>query len=126
MNSSSSKSAVPAEALPGAWRELRDVELSPHTELPGKYKSLISLAVASQIPCRYCVIADTEFAKLDGASERELREAVAMASLVRHWSTLLNGLQVDEAGFRRDTDRLVGSAKKSIALAAATSSKSEH
>ncbi|HVZ36335.1 MAG TPA: carboxymuconolactone decarboxylase family protein [Polyangiaceae bacterium] len=103
--------AVPREALPGAWQELMQVELSPATQLSAKDKSLIGLAVASQIPCRYCVIGDTEFAKLAGASEREIHEAVAMAALARNWSTLFNGLQIDEAAYRRDIDRLVKGAQ---------------
>ena len=55
--------------------------MNPSTAIPGKYKSLIGLAVASQIPCKFCIIADTEFAKLEGATDRELTEAVAMAGL---------------------------------------------
>lgn len=101
----------PDVALAGAYREWRDVELSPTTAISGKNKSLISLAVASQIPCKYCIYADTEFAKLEGASQAEVDEAVAMASLVRHWSTVLNGMQTDEVAFRRDVDRLVRGAK---------------
>lgn len=101
----------PDAAVAGAYREWRDVELSPNTAISGKNKSLISLAVASQIPCKYCIYADTEFAKLEGASQAEIDEAVAMASLVRYWSTVLNGLQVDETAYRRDLDRLVRGAK---------------
>jgi AhpD family alkylhydroperoxidase len=101
----------PDVALAGAWRELRDVEMSPATALSGKHKSLIGLAVSSQIPCKYCVYADTEFAKLEGASEAEIGEAIAMASLVRHWSTVLHGLQIDESAYRKDIDRLVRGAK---------------
>ena len=96
----------PAEALPGAWLSFRNVEMNPETALPGKIKSLVSLAVASQIPCRYCVIADTEFAKLEGASEREIAEAVAMGSVARQYITLIEGLQVDEKAYRRDWERL--------------------
>jgi AhpD family alkylhydroperoxidase len=114
----------PAEAVVGAWKEMRDVEMSPSTALSGKHKSLIGLAVASQIPCRFCLAADTQFAKLEGASEREIAEAIAMAAQTRHWSTWLNGMQVDEAGFRRDVDKLVRGAKKQMAaskkVAAAT------
>lgn len=96
----------PPEALPGAWLSFRDVEMNPQTALSGKIKTLVSLAVASQIPCRYCVIADTEFAKLEGASEREIAEAVAMASVARQYITLIEGLQVDEKAYRRDWERL--------------------
>jgi AhpD family alkylhydroperoxidase len=101
----------PDVGVAGAWREWRDVELSPATALSGKYKSLIGLAVSAQIPCKYCTYADTTFAKLEGASDAEIAEAIAMASVVRHWSTLLNGLQIDEVGFRKDVDRIVAGVK---------------
>ena len=107
-------SRYPEESLAGAWIEWRDVEMGPKGAIDGKAKSLISLAVASQIPCRYCVVADTEFAKLQGASEKEIAEAVAMAGMVRHWSTLLNGLEIDEPGFRKDVQRVVSDAKKQM------------
>ena len=101
----------PSEARAGAWKMLRDVQLSPATALSGKQKELVGLAVASQIPCRFCIIAHTEFAKLNGASDGEIKEAVGMASLTRELSTMLNGLQIDEGQFRRDVDRLVKGAR---------------
>jgi len=52
----------PQEGLAGAWTEMRDVEMNPSSAIPGKYKSLMGLAVASQIPCKFCIVADTEFA----------------------------------------------------------------
>jgi hypothetical protein len=39
-------------------------------------------------------------------------EAVAMAAIVRHWSTVLNGMQVDAATFRRETDAVLAHATK--------------
>ncbi len=104
----------PAEGLPGAWLAMKYVEMNPATELSGKNKSLIGLAVASQIPCKYCIIADTEFAKLEGATEREITEAVTMAAVVREWSTILNGVQADEGQYRKDIDRLVAGAKQAM------------
>jgi AhpD family alkylhydroperoxidase len=101
----------PAEARAGAWKAFRDVQLSPSTALSGKQKELVGLAVAAQVPCRFCVIAHTEFAKLNGASDAEIKEAIGMASLTRELSTMLNGMQVDEAQFKRDVDRLVKGAK---------------
>lgn len=99
----------PPEALPGAWLSMRNVEMNPQTVLPGKVKSLIGLAVSSQIPCRYCVIADTEFSKLEGATDREIAEAVAMGSMARQYITLVEGLQLDEKAYRRDWERLTKS-----------------
>jgi AhpD family alkylhydroperoxidase len=65
-------------------------------------KSLISLAVAAQIPCQYCIWSDTEDAKRAGASQEEIGEAVAIAGLTRNWSTIFNGLQVDLEQFKKD------------------------
>ncbi len=101
----------PSEARAGAWRTFRDVQLSPSTALNGKQKELVGLAVAAQVPCRFCIIAHTEFAKLNGATDAEIKEAIGMASLTRELSTMLNGMQVDEAQFRRDVDKLVKGAK---------------
>jgi AhpD family alkylhydroperoxidase len=102
----------PEAGRAGAWRQMRDVQLNPATALSGKDKELVGLAVASQVPCRYCVIAHTEFAKLNGASDAEIDEAIAMAAFTRDMSTLLNGMQVDQARFARDIKRLVQGAKK--------------
>jgi AhpD family alkylhydroperoxidase len=110
----------PTVARAGAWRQFRDVQLSPTTAVSGKNKELMGLAVASQIPCRFCVIAHTEFAKLNGATDAEITEAVAMASLTRDLSTLLNGMQVDEPQFRKDIERVVKGAT------AAAAAKKEH
>jgi AhpD family alkylhydroperoxidase len=102
---------VPPEALPGLWLQLKHLELAP-TALPGKTKSLISVAVAAQVPCQYCVVADTEFAKLEGASDREIAEAATMAGVARSFGALIDGLQVDEVAFRRDWDRMTPGADK--------------
>jgi AhpD family alkylhydroperoxidase len=93
---------MPAAALPGAWQELKDLELSEDTALSPKTKALISLAVASQIPCTYCIWADTNSARQAGATDEEIGEAVAMAALTRHWSTIFNGLQVDFDTFKQE------------------------
>ncbi len=108
----------PEEARAGAWKQFRDVQLNPGTALAGKNKELVGLAVASQIPCRFCIIAHTEFAKLNGATDAEIHEAIAMSALTRDLSTMLNGMQVDEPQFRRDIDHLVKGAKAAAQKAA--------
>src|SRR5882724_11103168 len=92
----------PKVALPGAWAEEKALELSTDTALTPKEKSLISLAVAAQIPCQYCVWADTMNAKRAGATDEEIGEAVAMSALTRHWSTIFNGMQVDFETFKKE------------------------
>ena len=108
----------PAEGIDGAWAEFKTVQLNPKTELSGKMKELIGLAVAAQIPCSYCVYFHSAAARANGATEGEIKEAVAMAAITRHWSTVLNGMQVDPATFRQETDtvlRLAAEKAKSTA-----------
>jgi AhpD family alkylhydroperoxidase len=99
--------ALPEAGVAGAWAEVKSIELNPNTKLDGKTKELIGLAVASQIPCDYCTYGHTAFAKLNGATDEEVREAVAMAAITRHWSTLLNGTQVGLARHKADIDAVV-------------------
>jgi len=72
------------------------------TALPAKTKYLISLAVAAQIPCQYCIWADTLGAKAAGATDEEIGEAVGVAAMTRFWSTNFNGLQVDFATYQKE------------------------
>ena len=86
------------------------MQLNPDTALDGKTKELIGLAVASQIPCEYCIYFHTSAARANGATDEEIRETVAMAAIVRHWSTVLNGMQVDLATFKQEVDTVLAHA----------------
>jgi len=99
--------AFPESGIAGAWAEFKSVQLNPNTALNAKTKELIGLAVASQIPCAYCIYFHTAVAKANGASDEEVREAVAMSAMTRHWSTVLNGMQVDLATFKGETDTVL-------------------
>ena len=97
----------PESGIAGAWAEFKTIQLNPKTALSGKEKELIGLAVSAQIPCTYCVYFHTAAAKANGATETEIREAVAMAAISRHWSTVLNGMQADLATFQKETDAVL-------------------
>lgn len=97
----------PKTGIAGAWAEFKSLQLNPDTALDGKTKELLGLAVSAQIPCQYCIYFHTAAAKANGATDEEIGEAVAMAAIVRHWSTVLNGMQVDEAKFKAETDELM-------------------
>ena len=109
----------PEEGIGGAWSEFKTVQLNPKTALSGKEKELIGLAVAAQIPCSYCIYFHTQAARLNGATDAEIREAVAMAAISRHWSTVLNGMQADPAGFRQETDTVLHLAAERMKAASA-------
>lgn len=84
------KQTLPDQVLKQHWDEQRAV-LNPTGALDGKTKHLIGLAVAAQIPCAYCVYGHTKAAKAAGATDAQIKEAIATAALVRFNSTVLNG-----------------------------------
>jgi AhpD family alkylhydroperoxidase len=84
------KQTLPDEALKPYWDEYLAV-MNPAGALDGKTKQLIGLGVAAQIPCAYCVYAHTKAAKAAGATDAQIKEAIAIAALVRFNSTMLNG-----------------------------------
>ena len=104
--------AVPSAGISGAWKEMKSLQLNPNTAIPGQYKELIGLAVAAQIPCHYCTYFHTEAAKMSGASDEQIREAIAMSAITRHWSTVLNGSQIAPADFQKEADQIFTAARK--------------
>ena len=84
------KQTLPDQALKPLWDEYLAV-MNPTGALDGKTKQLIALGVAAQIPCAYCVFAHTKAAKAAGATDAQVKEAIATAALVRFNSTMLNG-----------------------------------
>jgi AhpD family alkylhydroperoxidase len=94
-----------------AWKWFA-ATMSPESAIPTKYSELISLAVASQIPCDYCVYAHTTMAKMFGATDAEIQTAVASAANTRHWSTVLNGADVDLDEFKKEWDGILAHLKK--------------
>lgn len=84
-----------------------EVLIGPDAKLDAKTRELIALGVAAQVPCAYCIYAHTKFARAHGASEAEIREAVAAAAHVRHWSTVLNGMGYDLDTFKAEIDGMV-------------------
>jgi AhpD family alkylhydroperoxidase len=105
------------------WSAIRDFQLSDKTALNGKVKELIGLGVSSQIPCHYCVLFHTEAARINGATETEIQEAIFMASLTRQGSTILNGALLDSATFDKELKDIVAYIKKQMAMAPATPMK---
>jgi AhpD family alkylhydroperoxidase len=97
---------LPPALLPGFWQGVKSLEMSTETRLDNKTKELIGLAVAAQVPCDYCVMFHTQAARMNGATDQEIQEAVGMAAITRQGSTLLNGMMIDKAQFRKDLDRM--------------------
>jgi AhpD family alkylhydroperoxidase len=94
--------AYPKSAVAGAWGMTKGLLMGEGNALDPKVKSLIALAVAAQIPCQYCVWLETKFARQGGATDAEISEAIAQAAYVRHWSTVIQGSQIDFETFKAE------------------------
>jgi AhpD family alkylhydroperoxidase len=92
------KQTFPEQALKAAVEEQKAV--MGNGALDAKTKQLIALGVAAQIPCQYCVYGHTAMAKKAGATDAQIKEAIAAAALTRKWSTVLNGTAYDFESFK--------------------------
>jgi AhpD family alkylhydroperoxidase len=101
----------PEEGIAGAWSEFKAVQLNPYTAIGSKHKELIGLSVAAQIPCDYCVYFHRSAAQLFGATDREIREAIGLSAVSRHWSTIFQGATADLAAFKSISDKMVSGAR---------------
>jgi AhpD family alkylhydroperoxidase len=97
----------PESAITGAWQDMKGTQLSTSTVIPGKYKELIGLAVSAQVPCRYCIYFHGQAAKLNKATDKEMGEAIALASMNRRMSTFLSGTQVNLDSFKKEVDSML-------------------
>ncbi len=76
--------------------------------IDAKTRELIALAVSAQIPCEYCVHAHSTRLKTKlGATDAELKEAVAIAGYIRLFSTVFNGNNYDIDKFKTEFDSLM-------------------
>lgn len=102
------KDTYPEYALDSALKA-RGILEGEGSALDAKTRELIALAVSAQIPCSYCVYAHSKNARANGATEAEIREAVATAATTRQWSTVLNGMGYSLEAFKAEVDKMHGS-----------------
>jgi len=103
--------ALPDSSLELEWQTMKRVQMEPGA-IPNKYRELIGLAVAGATRCRYCAFFHTEMAKLNGATEAEIEDAVHFAKSSMGWSTYLNGMQMDYDQFKSEVLKAVAHARK--------------
>lgn len=102
------RDTYPEQGVDLAWEGIKSVFMDPDAALDGKTKELIAIAVSAQIPCDYCIYSHTRGAEAHGATDAEIREALATGALIRKWSTVLNGSQYDMERFREEIDAMYG------------------
>ena len=97
-------SVFPDAFLASTWWQSRAWLIDNKATIPPKYRALIGLAVSSQIPCAYCIYADTSDARVFGATDEEIKEAIMFAAMTRQGSTIMNGNMVDLDEFKKAID----------------------
>jgi AhpD family alkylhydroperoxidase len=98
--------SYPEHALPAAW-ELYKTLKGPKSSISSKNAELIQLAVASQIPCVYCVYFHRISAKAFGATDAEIKEAVALGAETRHWSMVIQGSGISFEDFKAEFEAMM-------------------
>lgn len=106
---------IPDNTLEAEWNLFKTVEFE-EGPIPAKYRELIGLAVAAASKCRYCSYFHTEAAKVNGATNEEIEDAVHFAKHASGWSTYLNGLQTNYDEFKYEVDRIVQHVSKQMGV----------
>ena len=91
--------AIPDSSLELEWQLFKRVQME-EGPIPNKYRELIGLAIAGVTKCRYCAFYHTEVAKLFGATDEEIEDALHFAKSTAGWSAYVNGLQIDFEQFK--------------------------
>lgn len=91
--------SVPESSLEMEWQLFQQVQMAEGA-IPNKYRELIGIAISAVTRCRYCAFFHTEMAKLNGATEAEIEDAVHFAKSSAGWSAYINGMQTDFEQFK--------------------------
>lgn len=97
--------ALPEDDLVSEWPQFKKYTVG-ETEIPGKYRELIGLAVAANIKCPYCQAFHTGAAKLHGATDAELEELTYLAGHTARWSSMLHAQNYDYDTFVQETEEI--------------------
>ena len=92
---------IPDNSLELEWKLFKAVQFDPGP-IPNKYRELIGIGIAATTKCQYCIEYHTEVARLNGATDEEIEDAVHFAKSSAGWSTYLNGMQVDREQFTEE------------------------
>jgi AhpD family alkylhydroperoxidase len=106
--------AVPDSSLELEWHLLKRVQVEDGA-IPNKYRELIGLGIAANSKCRYCAFFHTEMARLNGATDAEIEDAVHYAKSSAGWSAYLNGLQFDYEQFKSEILKIADHVRKAQA-----------
>lgn len=102
---------IPDSTLEHEWELFKKIQFEEGA-IPNKYRERIVLGLSAVSKCRYCTLYHTEMAKLFGATDKEIEEAVHYAKSSAGWSAYLNGMQTDYDQFKDELRRAGEHAKE--------------
>jgi len=95
---------LPDSSLEMEWQLFKRVQFD-EGPIPNKYRELIGVAISAVSKCRYCAYFHTEVARLNGATDAEIEDAVHYAKSTAGWSAYINGMQTDYNQFRTEVQQ---------------------
>jgi AhpD family alkylhydroperoxidase len=110
--------SIPDSTIEHEWALFKKIQLG-ESSIPHKYRELIGLGLSAVSKCSYCTLYHTEMAKLFGATDEEIEEAVHYAKASAGWSAYVNGMQVDYNRFKEELGKATKYAKKNAMKKAA-------
>lgn len=102
---------LPDFSLELEWRLFKRVQFD-QGPIPNKYRELIGLGISAITKCKYCIFYHTELAKLNGATQEEIEDAIHYAKSSVGWSAYLSGLQFDFDTFKKEIQQACEHVKK--------------
>jgi AhpD family alkylhydroperoxidase len=97
--------SIPDSSLELEWELFKRIQLE-ESAIPNKYRELIGLAISGVTRCRYCAFYHTEVARLFGATDEEIEDAMHFAKSNAGWSAYVNGLQLDFEQFKDEIQQV--------------------
>lgn len=92
---------IPDSSIGLEWSLMKRVQFD-EGPIPNKYRELIGIGIAAVSKCRYCILFHVEAARLNGATDEEIEDAVHFAKSSAGWSAYLNGMQIDYDQFKQE------------------------
>jgi AhpD family alkylhydroperoxidase len=108
---------VPDASLELEWKLFLTLQFLDGA-IPNKFRELIGVGIAAVTKCEYCSLYHQEVARLNGATEEEIEDAVHYAKSSAGWSAYLNGMRVDKQQFADEMRRVVAYVRSKEAVAA--------
>jgi AhpD family alkylhydroperoxidase len=96
---------LPDDILEQEWQLFKHNEID-EGPIPHKYRQLMGLALHAVSKCRYCTFFHAEMARLHGATDAEVEQALEYTKSSIGWSAYLTGHRLDLEQFQKEVGQI--------------------